>query len=262
MSEARFSGRVAIVTGAASGIGEATARRLAREGAAVVVADLLADGASRVADAIQADGGQALAQRVDIADTESVARLVDATLDAFGAIHVLDNNATSGCMGRVGDLSVADWNRTLAVNLTGHFLVIRTALPHLLAAGGGAIVNVSSVAALTAEAGLGAYAAAKAGLLALTRNVAAEYGREGLRCNAICPGAIATPPTNAFIAAVDGVRERMERANPMRRLGRAEEVAALVSFLASDEASFVNGATYVVDGGAFADASVGLLGLD
>lgn len=262
MSTQRLSGRVAAVTGGASGIGEATAVRLAAEGARVVVGDVNEAGAARVAEEIVRRGGSAVPCAVDIADPASVEAFLETTLHAFGALHVVDNNATAGGMGRVGDVTVADWNRTLAVNLTGHFLVIRASLPHLLAAGGGSIVNVSSVAALTAEAGLGAYAAAKAGLLALTRNVAAEYGALGIRCNAVCPGAIATPPTKAFIAAVDGMRERMERANPMRRLGRAEEVAALVAFLASDDASFVNGATYVVDGGAYADKSVGLLGGD
>ena len=139
---------------------------------------------------------------------------------------------------------------------------MRAVIPVMLAQGRGAIVNMGSVAGLTAEAGLGVYAAAKAGLAALTRNVAAEYGRLGIRANCVCPGAIETPPTQAFIQAVDGVRARMERATPMRRLGRAEEVAALVCFLASDEASYVNGATYVVDGGASADGTVGLLGVD
>jgi NAD(P)-dependent dehydrogenase (short-subunit alcohol dehydrogenase family) len=256
----RFAGKVALVTGAASGIGEATARRLAAEGAAVVVADIDAAGAHRVTEGIAAAGGRASACVADLANAAAVERMVRHASEAFGRLDVLHNNATSGAMGRVHETTLEDWSRTLAVNLTGHFLAMRAAIPLMLAQGGGAIVNMGSVAALTAEAGLGAYAAAKAGLIALTRNVAAEYGRHGIRANVVCPGAIATPPTRAFIQAVEGVRERMERANPMRRLGTADEVAALVCFLASDEASYVNGATYVVDGGAFADNTIGLLG--
>jgi len=253
----RFAGKVAIVTGAASGIGEATARRLAAEGAAVVVADRDEAGARRVADAI---AGRARPCVVDIADPDAGAAMVREARDAFGRLDVLVNNAASGAIGRVHETSLEDWSRTLAVNLTGHFLAMRAAIDVMLAQGVRAIVNLASVAALTAEAGIGAYAAAKAGLLALTRNVAAEYGRHGIRANAVCPGASETPPTRAFVQAVDGIRDRMEAANPMRRLGRAEEVAALVCFLASDEASYVNGGTFVVDGGAFADSTVGLLG--
>jgi NAD(P)-dependent dehydrogenase (short-subunit alcohol dehydrogenase family) len=158
--------------------------------------------------------------------------------------------------------AVTAFTRTIAVNLTGHWLVMRSVLPGMLAQGGGVVVNVSSAAALAAEEGLGAYAAAKAGLIALTRNLAAEYGRRGIRANCICPGAILTPPTQAFIRAVDGVQAKMERANALRRLGTADEVAALVCFLASDDAAFVTGATYVVDGGATATATVGLMGGD
>jgi NAD(P)-dependent dehydrogenase (short-subunit alcohol dehydrogenase family) len=256
----RFAGKVALVTGAASGIGEATARRLAAEGAHVVVADVNAEGAEHMVETIIAAGGRASACPTDIANPDAVERMVRQATDVCGRLDVLHNNATSGTMGRVHETSIADWNRTLAVNLTGHFLAMRAAIPVMLAQRSGAIVNMASVAALVAEAGLGAYSAAKAGLIALTRNVAAEYGRHGIRANCICPGAIETPPTRAFIAAVGGTRARMERATPMRRLGRAEEVAALVCFLASDEASYINGATYVVDGGASADNTVGLLG--
>jgi meso-butanediol dehydrogenase/(S,S)-butanediol dehydrogenase/diacetyl reductase len=124
------------------------------------------------------------------------------------------------------------------------------------------IVNISSAAGVQAEEGLGAYASAKAGLLALTRNLAAEYGRRGIRCNAVCPGAVLTPPTRAFLSAVDGIQERMERATPLRRIAAAEEIASVVVFLASDESSYVNGATIMVDGGATATNQVGLLGGD
>jgi len=196
----------------------------------------------------------------DVSDPTTADRMIGTAVDAFGRLDLLHSNAASGAMGRVGDLDLVTWNRVLAVNLTAHFLATRAALPVMIRQGGGAIVNMSSAAALAAERGLGAYAAAKAGLIALTRNTAAEYGRLGIRANAVCPGAIETPPTRAFLAMAEEMRERMERANVLGRLGRAEEVAALVCFLASDDAAFITGAVYVCDGGATADNSVGLLG--
>jgi meso-butanediol dehydrogenase/(S,S)-butanediol dehydrogenase/diacetyl reductase len=252
----RFEGRVALVTGGGSGIGEATCRRLADEGARVVVVDIDEAAARRVAGDV---GGSAF--RADVSDPAASEAMIEHTVATFGRLDVLDNNATGdGTIGRLADVDVAAWQRALAVNLTGPFLAIKFALPVMLAQGAGAIVNISSNAALQAEEGLGAYASAKAGLLALTRNVAAEYGRRGIRCNAISPGAVETPPTKAFLAAVEGIRAKMERANTLRRLGRPEEIAAAVAFLASDDASFVNGSLVVVDGGAQAANQVGLLG--
>src|SRR5262245_30877220 len=254
----RFEDRVAVVKGGGSGIGEATCRRLAAEGARVVVVDIDETGAQRVAGEI---GGSAF--RADVANPVQSEAMIEHAVETYGRLDVLDNNATGGgTIGRIADVDLAAWNRSLAVNLTGPFLAIKHALPVMLAQGKGAIVNISSNAALQAEEGLGAYAAAKAGLLALTRNVAAEYGRRGIRCNAISPGAVETPPTKAFLAAVEGVRAKMERANTLRRLAHPDELAAAVAFLASDDASFVNGALYVVDGGAQAANQVGLIGGD
>jgi len=254
----RFEDRVALVTGGGSGIGEATCRRLAAEGARVVVVDIDETGAQRVAGEI---GGSAF--RADVANPVQSEAMIEHAVETYGRLDVLDNNATGGgTIGRIADLDLEAWNRALAVNLTAPFLAIKFALPVMLAQGKGAIVNIASNAALQAEEGLGAYASAKAGLLALTRNVAAEYGRRGIRCNAISPGAVETPPTKAFFAAVDGIRARIERANTLRRLGQPEELAAVVAFLASDDASFVNGALYVVDGGAHAANQVGLIGGD
>lgn len=257
-----LAGKVALVTGAASGIGEATARRFGAEGARVVLVDIDERGAEAVADAIRTAGGEASAFRADVARPADAEAMIAHAVTTFGGLDVLDNNATSGTMGRVADMDVADWERVVAVNLTAPFLAARHAIPVMLARGGGVIVNISSAAGVQAEEGLAAYASAKAGLLALTRNIAAEYGRHGIRCNAICPGAVLTPPTRAFIAAVDGIQARMERANPLRRLAAPEELAAVVVFLASDDASFVNGATIMVDGGATAVNQVGLLGGD
>jgi len=247
---------VALVTGGGSGIGEATCRRLAAEGAKVVVVDIDEASAQRVAGEI---GGTAF--RADVANPVQSEAMIEHAVETYGRLDVLDNNATGGgTIGRIADIDLEAWNRALAVNLTAPFLAIKFALPVMLGQGKGAIVNIASNAALQAEEGLGAYASAKAGLLALTRNVAAEYGRRGIRCNVVSPGAVETPPTKAFVAAVDGIRAKMERANTLRRLGQPDELAAAVAFLASDDASFVNGALYVVDGGAHAANQVGLIG--
>jgi len=251
--------KVALVTGAASGIGAASARRFAAEGARVVLADRDEEGARRVAGEI---GPQASAVRGDIAEPADAEAVVQHALRVFGRLDILHNNAASGAAGRIADVDPVTWDRTIAVNLSGHFYIIRAALPTMLAQGAGVMINMSSAAALRVEEGIGAYAAAKAGLIALTRQVAVEYGRRGIRANCVCPGAVATPPTLAFMSAVAGVRERMEAASPLRRIAAPDELAAVVVFLASEEASFVNGATIVVDGGATADNTVGLMGGD
>jgi meso-butanediol dehydrogenase/(S,S)-butanediol dehydrogenase/diacetyl reductase len=250
---------VAVVTGGASGIGAATARRLVADGARVVIADIDGDAAHGLAAEL---GSAARAVQTDISDPNGAPLLVAAALDRFGRLDIVHNNAAGGAAGRIADLDVATWNRTLAVNLSGHFYVTRAALAPMLAQGSGVFVNTATAAAVLVEEGIGAYAAAKAGLIALTRQVAVEYGRRGIRANCICPGAVATPPTLAFISVVEGVRGRMEAANPLRRIAAPEELASVVAFLASDESSFINGATIMVDGGATADNTVGLLGGD
>lgn len=249
--------KVVLITGGGSGIGAASARRFVAEGARVAIADISDDGAQQVARELR---DAAMAVRGDIADAGDAERMVDECVRRFGRLDVLHNNAASGAAGRIADIDPAQWMRTIAVNLTGHFLMTRAALPVMLSQQRGVIVNMATAAAVLVEEGIGAYATAKAGVLALTRQIAVEYGRHGVRANCICPGAVATPPTLAFINAVEGVQARMEAANPLRRIAQPEELASVVVFLASDESSFVNGTTIMVDGGATADNTVGLMG--
>jgi NAD(P)-dependent dehydrogenase (short-subunit alcohol dehydrogenase family) len=255
-SEGRLAGRVAIVTGAASGIGRASALALAREGAAVVVADVDAAGASRVAEEIAAQGGRALGQRTDVAEPESVAAMVEAAVKGFGGLDVLHNNAaasdpaTIGSDGELVDLDLAVWERTLAVNLRGPMLGCKYAIPRMLERGGGAIVNTSSASGLTGDLARVAYGVSKAGVDSLTRYVATQYGKRGIRCNSIAPGVIATPALEANVP-----RELLAiyaRSHLTPGLGRPEDIAAVVVFLASDAAAFVTGQTLRVDGGLLA----------
>jgi meso-butanediol dehydrogenase/(S,S)-butanediol dehydrogenase/diacetyl reductase len=264
----RFEGKAAIVTGAASGIGAATARRLAREGAAVVIADINAAGAARVADEISAAGGRAVACETDVANPGAVEAMVARAVDAFGRLDVLHNNATLLEAGPIDKISVEGWNRTLAVNLTAPFLGIRAAIPIMRRQGGGAIVSTASISGLAGDYGLAAYNAAKAGVINLTRNAAIELARHRIRVNCVCPGGIATPLLGSLLgdnapvphwlhrAGAGGdqesrrrYRERLEQAHPLGRLGTADEIAAAVCFLASDDASFITGAALVADGG-------------
>jgi NAD(P)-dependent dehydrogenase (short-subunit alcohol dehydrogenase family) len=254
--EGVLAGRVAIVTGAASGIGRASALALAREGAAVLVADLDAAGAARVAAEIVAAGGRGTAQRTDVSDPASVAAMVEAAVGELGGLHVLHNNAaasdpaTIGADGEVADLDLAVWERTLAVNLRGPMLGCKCAIPRMLERGGGSIVNTSSASGLVGDLARAAYGVSKAGLDALTRYVATQYGKRGIRCNSIAPGVIATPALEANVP-----REELaiyERSHLTPRLGCPEDVAAAVVFLASDAAAFITGQTLCVDGGLLA----------
>jgi meso-butanediol dehydrogenase/(S,S)-butanediol dehydrogenase/diacetyl reductase len=267
-----------LVTGAASGIGAATARRFAHEGARVVIADVDEAGAERVAGEIGQAGGSALAVRADVADPEQVRGMVERATDAFGRLDVLHNNATHVETGQIERLPLEGWNRTLAVNLTATFLGIKYAAPVMRRQGGGAIVNTASISGLAGDWGLAAYNAAKAGVINLTRTAALELAGDGIRVNCICPGAIATPllgsllgdnaPVPHWTSAGGGrrgapgdeqrkrFRERLERAHPLGRLGTAEEIAAVACFLASADASFVTGAAVVADGGVMAYTSI------
>jgi len=245
----RFAERTALVTGAGSGIGEATARLLAQEGARVVVVDRDADRASRVARAIRDAGGESRDFQADVGEAAQVEAMIDFAVSAYGGLDVLHNNAAHGDFARIADLSLESWSRTLAVVLTAAFVATRRALPIMIRQGRGAIINTASVAGLFAEDHLAAYSTAKAGLIHFTRCTAVENARHGVRANVVCPGTIATPALLSGVARDPRVRARMEAAQPLGRLGMPEEVASLVAYLASDEASFITGANYVIDGG-------------
>jgi NAD(P)-dependent dehydrogenase (short-subunit alcohol dehydrogenase family) len=246
----RLAAKTAIVTGGASGIGKAAALAFAREGASVVVADWHEEAAAAVAREIADAGGKATAVRADVSREADVQSMIAAAVRAYGKLDVLFNNAgIEGNMGVVtSETPIEDWDRVIAVNLTGVFLGCKHAVPAMLRSGGGSIVNTASVAGLVGFAGIVPYAASKGGILQITRTVALEYAAQGIRVNCVCPGIIDTPMARRA-APDEAVRQGLAVLHPMGRLGQPEEVAALALFLASDEASFITGAVIPVDGG-------------
>src|SRR5271166_1666486 len=252
----RLAAKIAIVTGAASGIGAEIARAMAAQGAAVIVADLNAPGAAAHAAVLLAQGHMADSIRADIGDEASVREMIDFAARRFGGLDILCNNAadtrlSSTLDGIVEQMNTEVWDATMRVNLRGTMLASKFAIPHLRARGGGAIVNISSGAALGGATGYTAYAVSKAGIVTLTQYLATQHGKQGIRCNAIAPGLIVTPATEATYAS-GGVGTMMLRHHLSPRLGRPADVAAAVVFLASDEAQFINGHLLCVDGGLMA----------
>jgi meso-butanediol dehydrogenase/(S,S)-butanediol dehydrogenase/diacetyl reductase len=249
--EGRFAGRVAIVTGGASGIGAATAAVLAREGARVTIADVDRERGPQVASDV---GGTF--EWVDVIDDAQVTRLLSDTAHAAGRVDVLVSNAFATAVGSIESLGLAEWGRTLDVTLTAVFTGLRAAIPIMRAQGGGAVVNVASISGLGGDRGLAAYNAAKAGVVNLTRTAALELARSGIRVNAVCPGLIDTPALQRAVRRLPDREAAMRGAVPVGRFGRAEEVARAIAFLASDDASYVTGATLVVDGGLSAGTGI------
>jgi len=246
-----FEGRVALVTGAASGIGEATARRFAEERAAVLLVDIEEHGAE-IAEDITNAGGTAAFFQADVADSEQVAACVASAIDHFGKLTTLVNNAGIILSKGFSDTRVEDWDRVQAVNLRAPFLGLRAAAPYLRSSSNGSVVNVASIHSHATIEGLSAYAASKSGILGLTRSAALDLAPFGVRVNAVCPGTIHTGMTDAWLGSVadpDAAMKRIVDKQPLGRIGTPNEVASAIVFLASPEASFITGAALFVDGG-------------
>jgi len=258
----RFDGKFGLITGAGSGIGRATAMGFAQRGGAVAVADLNRDAAQSVMNEIIAAGGTAHAIVVDMAKPADVTAMVDETLHLFGRLDVVHNNAygvpasmQGARLAKIADLDQAVWDHTVQVGLTAVMQATRLVLPAMQRQGGGAIVNTASISGLFADYGIAAYNAMKAAVVNFTRTVAVEYASDGIRCNCICPGAIDTPLLQRSLG-IPGFADATIAAIPQGRLGRPEEMANVVLFLASDLASYVNGAAFVADGGLTAKTGI------
>jgi len=248
----RLKDRVAIITGAGQGIGAATARRFSQEGARVVIAELNPQTGEAMAQALRADGHEAVAIQTDVSDQGSVNRMMAAAVDHFGPPDVLVNNAGIAVFDDPLHLSDEDWRRCFAVDLDGVWYCCRAALPHMLERGRGSIVNIASVHSFQIIPHCFPYPVAKHGVIGLTRALAIEYADRNVRCNAICPGYIATQISIDYWGTFPdpkAERERAEKIHPLQRVGEPDEVAWTAVFLASDEAGFITGASLMVDGG-------------
>ncbi|MEZ4702751.1 MAG: SDR family oxidoreductase [Rhodothermales bacterium] len=247
---ATFKGKTALVTGAASGIGRATALAFAREGASVAVADMDEALARETVKMITDQGGKAIAIRVDVSDPAQVDAMVDRTIAAFGRLDAACNNAgIGGPLALTGDYPIEDWDRVIAVNLRGVWLCMRAEIPHLLKQGG-AIVNVASILGVVGFAHASAYTAAKHGVVGLTQVAALEYSAKGLRINAVCPAFIETPMLErAGLLDDPAAKQGLVAVHPIGRLGQSDEIAETVVWLSSPAASFVTGHAMLADGG-------------
>jgi NAD(P)-dependent dehydrogenase (short-subunit alcohol dehydrogenase family) len=248
----RFRGQVAIVTGGASGIGEATCRRLVAEGADVVIADVNGEQATALAAEL---GPHAIARQFDASDVATVESLISSTIERFGRLDVLHNNAAISSPEVHArdrnpiDITFATWDQVMAVNVRGYLAGCKYALPVMISQGTGAIVNTASTGGFAGDITRMAYSVSKAAIIGLTRQIATHYGRQGIRCNAVAPGLVITPGTRG---AAPQVIEVMQRHLLVPEVGRPEDIAAVVCFLASNEARYINGQTYIADGGMLA----------
>jgi NAD(P)-dependent dehydrogenase (short-subunit alcohol dehydrogenase family) len=246
----RVAGKVALVTGGSSGIGRATAQIFAREGAKVVVADVLVEGGEETVRLIKAAGGEAIFVKTDVSQPADVEALVKRAVETYGRLDCAFNNAgIEGVIQPTADYSEAHWDRVIAINLKGVWLCMKSELQQMLKQGGGAIVNTASVAGLVGGAGASAYVASKHGVNGLTKTAALEYAKAGIRVNAVCPGAIRTPMLERAFAGNPQLMESMAAMEPVGRMAAPEEVAEAVVWLCSDAASFVTGLPMAVDGG-------------
>jgi NAD(P)-dependent dehydrogenase (short-subunit alcohol dehydrogenase family) len=252
----RLDKKIAVVTGAGSGIGEQIARLFAQQGAHVILADIRLDAAEQVAGEIRDSGGSVRAQQLDVAEESQVMAAIERVAAAEGRLDILVNNAGISHVGSILETSLEDWERVMSVNARGVFLCTREAVRQMLAQSpaGGVIINMSSVAATIGVDGRLPYSASKGAVLALTRSVAIDFVTRGIRCNAICPGTVQTPFVEGYLARhfsghEEEARRQLHARQPIGRMGQPDEIAHAALYLASDEASFVTGSALVIDGG-------------
>jgi NAD(P)-dependent dehydrogenase (short-subunit alcohol dehydrogenase family) len=253
-----LNGRVAVITGAGRGQGLAAAKLFVKEGAKVVINDLEQEVVDAAVEQINRAGGQAIGARGDISNGEEVRAVLAKTKEAYGKLDVLYNNAGIGfsakermgiAMDDILNCTEADWRRIIDINLTGIFLFCKYGIPDMIANGGGVIINTASIGALRGGPSAHAYGASKAGVVQLTRSIAATYGHKGIRANCICPGVIDTEMIQSHMLSAQGARDAIGQRTPVGRIGTAEDIAHLALYLASDAASFMSGQAIAIDGG-------------
>jgi meso-butanediol dehydrogenase/(S,S)-butanediol dehydrogenase/diacetyl reductase len=252
----RLRDKIALITGGASGIGEATAKKFSAEGASVVIVDINPEGGARVVSEIRKAGGTAEFHFADAGKQSDIEGMIKFATSKFGRLDILHNNAIAVGVGHMGELTMEGWKLTIDVGLTAYWYATKCAIEVMLPRKSGAIVNTASVSGLAGDYTLGAYNAAKHGVLGMTKSTGIEYARKGIRCNAVCPGPIGTPPLLRMEDSRPDIIGRVREAIPMGRLGLPSEIANAVCFLASDEASFMTGSYVVVDGGLWAHSGM------